>query len=240
MYMVPWIDAIRQLYHLPEDEPAYIVWDGHSTHKCDPVYHYMSTQEFNLNLIPAHSSHITQPLDNGCNAEFHRLYDRSYCGIKKMGEYERKVLASIQAAKMAGGNRRVTQEAWRKAGFDLDYSNCTPEMRDEYWQREVRIKYIQPHLMAEQPEIVCDGRTKPRVPVLAFDSKAFGTKENVVAIAIHKEHICPTCLQKTVPMTKEEHKARTQALYNQIVFDRAAAKAEKAKKAAEEAAVAEE
>ncbi|GIQ91931.1 DDE superfamily endonuclease, CENP-B-like, partial [Kipferlia bialata] len=239
-YLVPWIEAIRKAYFLPEDEVAHIVWDGHSTHKSKAVTDYLSTKFTKLHLLPAHSSHVTQPLDNGCNAEFHRLYDRSFTAIRGMGEYERKVLASLQGSQMAAQNRRVTQAAWRKAGFDLDTSNCTPDMKDRYWDREVRIKYIEPHLIKEQPQIVCDPKTSTRVPVLAFDTKAFGTNKNVVAIAIHDHHVCPTCLQKTVPMSKEEHQARTDALFKQILFDRAAAKARKAEKAAQDAARGEE
>jgi hypothetical protein len=65
------------LKYLPErclDNPVLILYDGHKSHINLGLIDWAKSQNIILFVLPAHTSHVLQPLDVGCFGPFERIY----------------------------------------------------------------------------------------------------------------------------------------------------------------------
>ena len=78
------------LKYLPErsaEHPVLVLYDGHKSHINLGLIDWAKTQHLILFILPAHTSHVLQPLDIGCFGPFERIYNnvahkfmRDHCG----------------------------------------------------------------------------------------------------------------------------------------------------------------
>ena len=64
--------------YLPQcsaDNPVLIMYDGHRSHININLINWAKTQNLILFILPAHTSHMLQPLDIGCFGPFERIFN---------------------------------------------------------------------------------------------------------------------------------------------------------------------
>ena len=66
------------LTYAPKIRPIILLMDGHSTHYCPDLIKQAATEKVILFVLPPHSTHITQPLDNGCYSPL-KMHWRQVC-----------------------------------------------------------------------------------------------------------------------------------------------------------------
>ncbi|XP_060575053.1 uncharacterized protein LOC132732593 [Ruditapes philippinarum] len=67
------------LKYLPEcstDNPILILYDGHISHINISLINWAKSKNLILFILPAHTSHVLQPLDIGCFGPFERIYNK--------------------------------------------------------------------------------------------------------------------------------------------------------------------
>ena len=57
------------------EEPILLLLDGHKTHVSLGVIEWAKSNNITLHILPAHTSHILQPLDVACYGPFQRMYN---------------------------------------------------------------------------------------------------------------------------------------------------------------------
>ena len=57
------------------DDPVLLLLGGHKSHVAVDVIEWAQERNINLHILPAHTSHILQPLDVGCYVSLQRIYD---------------------------------------------------------------------------------------------------------------------------------------------------------------------
>ena len=69
-------------YHFPkyaqgrsESKPILVLYDGHRSHISLPLIDWARNHNIHLFILPAHTSHVLQPLDIGCFGPFERVYN---------------------------------------------------------------------------------------------------------------------------------------------------------------------
>ncbi|XP_045188616.2 uncharacterized protein LOC123546428 [Mercenaria mercenaria] len=58
-----------------EDQPLLLIFDGHKSHITIPVINWAKEHNVSLFVLPAHTSHVLQPLDVGCYGPMQRIYN---------------------------------------------------------------------------------------------------------------------------------------------------------------------
>ena len=69
-------------YHFPkyaqgrsESKPILVLYDRHRSHISLPLIDWARNHNIHLFILPAHTSHVLQPLDIGCFGPFERIYN---------------------------------------------------------------------------------------------------------------------------------------------------------------------
>jgi len=75
--------ADRIKYNLPPDEPAVLIVDGHSSRYYAPTLKLLKKNHIKLLVLPAHSSHLLQPLDLGPNRIIKEKYKTEWQKAEK-------------------------------------------------------------------------------------------------------------------------------------------------------------
>ena len=57
------------------DDPVLLLLDGHKSHVAVDIIEWAQERSIILHILPAHTSHILQPLDVGCYGPLQRIYD---------------------------------------------------------------------------------------------------------------------------------------------------------------------
>jgi len=112
------------LKYLPErspSSPVIVLYDGHQSHTNLGIIDWAKSQNIILFILPAHTSHVLQPLDVGCFGPFERIYNsechkfmRDNCGqgITRYNTCSLGCSAYLKA--LTPGN---LQSSFRKAGI---------------------------------------------------------------------------------------------------------------------------
>ena len=58
-----------------ESKPILVLYDGHRSHISLPLIDWARNHNIHLFILPAHTSHVLQPLDIGCFGPFERIYN---------------------------------------------------------------------------------------------------------------------------------------------------------------------
>ena len=58
-----------------ENKPLLVLYDGHRSHISLPLINWARDHNIHLFILPAHTSHVLQPLDIGCFGPFERIYN---------------------------------------------------------------------------------------------------------------------------------------------------------------------
>ena len=97
---LPFLSTKRIFYKKP-DQPAVLFLDGHSTRASEPIHALLKTHNVFLVTIPAHTSHVLQPLDCGVNRSF-KAQLKKYITIPDDNGTSAQRLMLIEAAIRAG------------------------------------------------------------------------------------------------------------------------------------------
>jgi len=102
-----WLRAfVRHL--TPADKPTLVVMDNHSTH-VDPVtLKWAAEQDVDLLFLPAHTSHVLQPLDVGVFGPFKRAYGEAICEITRTEAVSTLTRAQLMRALKTAHDKAVT------------------------------------------------------------------------------------------------------------------------------------
>ena len=57
------------------DDPVLLLLDGYKSHAAVDIIEWTQERNIILHILPAHTSHIVQPLDVGCYEPLQRIYD---------------------------------------------------------------------------------------------------------------------------------------------------------------------
>jgi len=90
---IPQVIEKRRDMNYPADEPALLVLDGHSSRRSPVAMDMLISNHIFVAIIPAHSSHVTQPLDVVAFGVF-----KSRIGKKKIPENYTRMLQTIHGA----------------------------------------------------------------------------------------------------------------------------------------------
>ncbi|XP_053385176.1 uncharacterized protein LOC128550335 [Mercenaria mercenaria] len=125
--------------YLPErsvEDPVLVLYDGHKSHINLNLIDWAKTQNLILFILPAHTSHVLQPLDVGCFGPFERVYSavchkfmREHCGQSITRYNVCSLGCSAYSKALSAGN---LQASFRKTGIypynpnAVDPSNFKP------------------------------------------------------------------------------------------------------------------
>jgi hypothetical protein len=124
-----------------------LVLDGHASHVSDEFLATCAVHRIFLCLLPAHSSHVTQPLDVGVFSSLKHFY-RTY--LEDFGHEDftsalskRHFLASYIQARNRAINRRNILAGWKETGL---------------WPVDIQIVWANPFVIITEPQ------TPPKAP----------------------------------------------------------------------------
>lgn len=118
---IPHVNYKRSAYGLPNEAPAILLMDGLKAHISDEAVQLMERNKIIVVLLPAHSSHLFQPLDLIIFGKLKRTY-----GVSEISHSALNHKFSKKVDKILEAFRRSTyimdiQSAWRKACIEVDY-----------------------------------------------------------------------------------------------------------------------
>ena len=95
--------------------------DGHGSHLTDQFLAACVVQRVFISLLPAHSSHVTQPLDVGCftplKQYFRTALEEFYCQDFGSATSKRNFLIAYAAARRNAFSIRNIRSAWKASGL---------------------------------------------------------------------------------------------------------------------------
>ena len=62
---------------MTDDQPVLLIYDGHKSHVAISVIEWAMAHNITILVLPAHCSHILQPLGVGCFGPLNRILDNS-------------------------------------------------------------------------------------------------------------------------------------------------------------------
>ena len=68
---------IKYVQGLTDDQPVLLIYDGHKSHVAISVIEWAKAHNITILVLPAHCSHILQPLGVGCFGPLNRILDNS-------------------------------------------------------------------------------------------------------------------------------------------------------------------
>lgn len=127
---------LKYLPQRTQDHPVLLMYDGHKSHVSLDVIDWAKENHVVLFVLPAHTSHVLQPMDIGCFGPFERIYNaaahkfmRTNCGISITRNNICEVACKAYVAALSPQN---LQGSFRKAGIYpfnpdiVDESNFLP------------------------------------------------------------------------------------------------------------------
>lgn len=66
---------LKYVQRSTEDQPLLLIFDGHKSHVTEPVMAWAKDHNVDLFVLPAHTSHVLQPLDVGCFGPMQHIYN---------------------------------------------------------------------------------------------------------------------------------------------------------------------
>jgi hypothetical protein len=117
--VAPYIARVRE--SLDDDAPCLILFDGHRAHLSEIVSAWAAQNHIILYLLPPHSTHLLQPLDQG----FFRRLKIQYSlfmpikGISKISSSLERIWMAIQASTVT----RIVWNAWGHTGVICEIEN---------------------------------------------------------------------------------------------------------------------
>ena len=68
-------DHFLKFVPMREDQSVMLLLDGHKSHVSVGLVEWAKLKNIILFILPAHTSHILQPMDVGCYGPFQQIYD---------------------------------------------------------------------------------------------------------------------------------------------------------------------
>jgi hypothetical protein len=94
---------------------GFVIFDGHKSHLCKLAKAICASENITLYLLPAHSSHLCQPLDRGffrsLNGSYARM--RKITGLSKISGMCERIYGAYQASSVI----RTVWDSWSASGF---------------------------------------------------------------------------------------------------------------------------
>ena len=100
-------------------EPALLWLDGHSSRRSQRAIEFLRDNNVIVGVIPAHSSHILQPLDVGVNGVFKQAFKRLRRTVpgSSTSQKRRDLLGTAHRAMHEALYPRTVRSAWEKSGL---------------------------------------------------------------------------------------------------------------------------
>jgi hypothetical protein len=111
--VLPYITEWRK--RLGEEAPAMLIFDGHKAHLCQVLGPWAAMHHILLVVLPPHTSHLLQPLDQG----FFRRLKTQYSVFQRIPELS-KISSSLERIWMAFQATTITRlicNSWKHAGI---------------------------------------------------------------------------------------------------------------------------
>ena len=93
-----WLEFFAQ--SIPPSRPVLLILDGHSSHVSIEAIEFARSNNIHMLCLPAHTTHILQPLDVGVFKSFKSFYYKA-CK-KRMAEHPNRVITTEQIASLVG------------------------------------------------------------------------------------------------------------------------------------------
>ena len=120
--MLPFLNNLRTKYNY--SGPAILILDGFSGHKMDLFKSLAANNKIILIQLPAHSSHLTQPLDLLIFGAMKTYYKTTKCDSKIYGESS-KLIRAIKSHQLATISMNV-KSAFSRAGIQIIETDTLP------------------------------------------------------------------------------------------------------------------
>ena len=115
---LPHINSTRE----NKEDPVLLVMDGHSSRSQADVMQKLRENDVHVLIIPAHTSHILQPLDRGVNKAFKAALNRYKNDFiipeEGAAEFRYYMLCLAKAAFYDASNSVVLKRAWKASGLN--------------------------------------------------------------------------------------------------------------------------
>jgi DDE superfamily endonuclease len=114
---IPYLDILRTL-HDAKDAPALLWIDGHGSRASPIARDHLEKAGVTMVVIPAHTSHVMQPLDCGVNREFKNQLRRAYLHPKSSSipEVRRALMEAAVKAHYRAVFPEIVRASFRRAG----------------------------------------------------------------------------------------------------------------------------
>lgn len=176
----PYITKIRSQIG-STNEPAIIIYDGLKGHLSDHIFSQAATFNVNIIVLPSHSSHILQPLDQGFFRSLKSKYSRvqPFPNVSKISTRLQKIFTALEEC----DNCQLIVQSWAHAGIH-------PVIEDGIVQRVVvdESEILNSEVVAELPNEEINERARGRRP-----SKGQYGLMNAEQIERVKNGLCPFC-----------------------------------------------
>jgi hypothetical protein len=134
-YFIPELNWLREL-HKKIDAPALLLLDNHSSRIDLPIEDLLYQHNIHIIFIPAHSSHLLQPMDKSVNSVFKSTLAKKYTvdPNDNVPDRREKLLLAVTEALPWAMNKDNIKIGWRKAGlvpFDSTTHDNSPMVTHE-------------------------------------------------------------------------------------------------------------
>jgi hypothetical protein len=117
---IPYWNKKRKLLNL-EKEPILLLQDSMSSHINDNIKSILEKNKIDHYEFPAHSTHLTQPLDGTIFSGWKKQRKNSYNTTEELTDRSKRIIHDIHSMEAVVGKVR-NRSAFRFVGFDLDFS----------------------------------------------------------------------------------------------------------------------
>jgi hypothetical protein len=116
--MIKEIEDKRAISHL-DVKPALFLCDSHSSRASPELWRELAKHNIDLLTLPAHTSHLLQPLDRGVNGAFKKILKQlwDHPKTRSIADYRRGLVSCLPEAISRSFSPNLINHAWRVTGI---------------------------------------------------------------------------------------------------------------------------
>ena len=145
---IPYVKRKRERLGLASDAPAALVVDGHSSRYYPPVLEALRENNIALLIIPAHSSHLIQPLDLILNKQVKEQYKGEWSLAVKavLTEMAVEMMAQTQTTELGTENDRPDEPPTKRARTNSKTCSVPEQDRPAEGSKIKKANYLTPEM----------------------------------------------------------------------------------------------
>ena len=115
---IPFVTSLRIIHHKP-NAPVLLWMDGHGSRSSATSINLLKASNITVIIIPAHTSHITQPLDCGVNRAFKQWLKKHYIAptSTSLPVVRESLMSAAATAQYHAVAKNIIESSFAKAGL---------------------------------------------------------------------------------------------------------------------------